>query len=118
MNYIVITPVRNEQEHFPSTIASMIAQTVRPRLWVIVDDGSQDRTGALADEAARTHPWIRVVHHRDRGCRKPGGGVIEAFYQGYNLIVEESWDFLVKLDGDLNFEPDYFEKCLARFSAD
>jgi glycosyltransferase involved in cell wall biosynthesis len=118
MNYVVVTPVRNEQDHFPRTIASMITQTMRPARWVIVDDGSQDRTGALADASARTHPWIRVVHRKDRGRRSPGTGVIEAFYEGYALLDEAGWSFLAKLDGDVEFESDYFEKCLRRFAAD
>jgi len=118
MPYIVITPVRNEQEHFPNTIASMVAQTIRPWRWIIVDDGSQDDTGALAEKAASSHAWIQVVHRVDRGYRKQGGGVIEAFYDGLSLVEKEPWDFLVKLDGDLTFDSDYFEKCLARFADD
>lgn len=89
MNYAVITPVRNEQDRFAQTIASMIAQTLRPLRWVIVNDGSTDATGALADQAARAHDWIRVVHRPDRGFRKQGGGVIEAFYDGYALLTSE-----------------------------
>lgn len=160
VNYIVITPVRNEESRFPQTIASMVAQTVRPSLWVIVNDGSTDATGELADQAARQHPWIRVVHRPDRGFRKQGGGVIEAFYDGYALLCDSlsvvsspvvsapstvhrppssdsasesqlstfsvsafkkssaHWSFLVKLDGDLTFAPDYFAQCFARFARD
>src|ERR1017187_3189035 len=55
-DYVVITPVRNEGRHFSETIASMVAQTARPLMWVIVDDGSKDETGALAAGGARPHP--------------------------------------------------------------
>jgi len=116
--YIVVTPVRNEREHFARTIASMVSQTMRPQCWVIVDDGSQDGTDAIADCAAQSHSWIRVVHRPDRGARKQGGGVIEAFYDGLQLVEHEPWDFLIKLDGDLSFGGDYFERCFARFAAD
>lgn len=123
-SYVIITPVRNESERFGKTIDSMIAQTIRPSLWVIVDDGSTDDTGARADAAAKEHDWIRVIHRPDRGCRKQGGGVIEAFYDGFSLLnsqakaAAESWEFIGKLDGDLAFEPDYFEKCFRRFQKD
>ncbi|MCX8089451.1 MAG: glycosyltransferase family 2 protein [Verrucomicrobiae bacterium] len=118
LNYVIITPVRNEAEFLPLTIRSVVAQTIRPTMWIIVNDGSRDKTGALAEEAARTHSWIRVVHRSDRGFRQAGSGVMEAFYDGYKLVEKEPWEFLVKLDGDLSFEPNYFERCFQAFAAD
>lgn len=118
VHYIILTPVRNERDHFSETIASVVAQSIRPRWWVIIDDGSQDGTAELVDDAARQHDWIRVVHRPDRGFRKQGGGVVEAFYDGYETIRQEPWDYLVKLDGDLSFEPKYFELCFQEFAAD
>jgi glycosyltransferase involved in cell wall biosynthesis len=116
--YVVITPVRNEQENLRHTIASMAEQTLRPMTWVIVNDGSSDATGEIADEASTRYDWIRVVHRTDRGFRKPGGGVVEAFRDGYLLVESEQWDYLVKLDGDLSFEPDFFSRALERFNED
>src|SRR6185295_6149132 len=113
--YVVITPIRNEAKYLPLTLASMVAQTVRPRQWILVDDGSTDDTGALIDRAAAEHPWITAVHRRDRGSRQAGSGVIAAFYDGYAVIADDRWDFLVKFDGDLSFDPDYFEACLREF---
>jgi glycosyltransferase involved in cell wall biosynthesis len=109
--------VRNEGQHLQQTIDSVVAQTVRPSKWVLVNDGSHDTTGLLIDRAARQHPWITAVHRADRGFRQAGGGVIEAFYDGLTALKDESWDYLVKLDGDLSFSPDYFEGCFARFKA-
>jgi glycosyltransferase involved in cell wall biosynthesis len=116
--YIVITPVRNEENNFPHTIESFVNQTIRPALWIIVDDGSKDRTAAIADEAAAKHDWIRVVHRADRGFRQPGTGVVEAFNDGFALVGNRSWDYLVKFDGDLSFEATFFEQCFARFDHD
>jgi glycosyltransferase involved in cell wall biosynthesis len=115
INYSVITPVRNEAEYLPLTLKSMAAQTIQPSQWIIVNDGSSDATGEIAEKAARTHPWISVVNRPDRGFRQAGGGVIESFYQGYALTEGQPWQYLVKLDGDLSFAPDYFEKCFAYF---
>jgi poly-beta-1,6-N-acetyl-D-glucosamine synthase len=116
--YIVISPVRNEQDYLEGTIQSLVSQTIQPALWIIVDDGSTDATGRMADEAAQQHGWIRVVHRKDRGVRRAGSGVMEAFNDGYKLIGEPAWDYLVKLDGDVTLEADYFEKCFAAFQAD
>lgn len=115
-DFVVITPVRNEGDHFAETIDSMVAQTIRPMMWVIVDDGSKDATGPLADAAAKAHSWIRVIHRADRGFRQQGGGVIQAFSEGFELCKDLPWAFAVKFDGDLSFEKNYFENCLAKFA--
>ena len=117
-SYVVVTPVRDEEEHLASTIESMLRQTVLPKEWVIVDDGSTDGTGRILDEYAAQYPWIRAVHRPDRGFRKSGGGVVEAFYQGYGALTTNEWDFIVKFDGDLSFESTYFEECLNEFEED
>lgn len=114
-NYVVITPVRDEEAFIGYTYNSMLAQTVKPIEWVIVNDGSRDRTGEIIEGYARSLQWIKDVHRRDRGHRKAGGGVIEAFYDGFAAISTDDWDFIVKLDGDLSFSPEYFERCLKRF---
>ena len=114
--YVIITPVRDEESHIAATVECILRQTVRPEEWIIVDDGSTDATGALVDRYAAQHSWIRVVHRTNRGFRKSGGGVMEAFYEGYRSMGCSDWDFLVKLDGDLTFEPNYFEQCFQRFT--
>jgi glycosyltransferase involved in cell wall biosynthesis len=96
----------------------MVLQTILPKRWVIVDDGSKDRTGAIIDEAAKNHSWIRAVHREDRGYRKWGGGIIETFYVGYDALDCNDWDYMCKLDGDLSFDPDYFQRALAKFFHD
>ncbi len=117
-HYVVITPVRNEASYITNTIESVAAQTLLPRRWVIVDDGSTDGTGSILEAASRRHLWMTVVRRPDRGFRKAGGGVVEAFYDGYSALRDVDWDFLVKLDGDLSFGPDFFERCLIHFADD
>lgn len=116
--YVVITPVRDEEAYLRFTLESMIRQTVRPSEWIIVNDGSTDRTGEIIDEYARNHSWIHPLHRANRGFRKSGGGVVEAFNEGYQAAQIRDWEFIVKFDGDLSFGPDYFEKCLQHFLCD
>ncbi len=117
-HYVVVTPVRNEARFLPFTVRSLRAQTIRPLRWVIVDDGSTDETLRIAREAAHSEPWIQVVERRDRGFRFSGQGVVEAFYDGFREVERESWQFVSKFDGDLSFDPDYFERCLTAFEED
>jgi glycosyltransferase involved in cell wall biosynthesis len=116
--YVVISPVRDEEAYLRFTIESMLAQTIRPVEWIIVNDGSTDGTAAIIDEYASQHSWIRPVHRGNRGFRKAGGGVVEAFNEGYRDLKTDDWQFIVKMDGDLTFEPDYFEKCFDNFQRD
>jgi poly-beta-1,6-N-acetyl-D-glucosamine synthase len=116
IRYVIIAPVRDEARHIKRTIESVAFQTVRPALWIIVNDGSTDGTGQIIDEAAIRHSWIKAVHRRNRGVRRAGEGVMEAFYAGFSLLENEPWQYLVKLDGDVTFEPDYFESCFTRFA--
>jgi glycosyltransferase involved in cell wall biosynthesis len=110
----VVTPVRDEVAHIRWTLDSLARQTLLPRQWVVVDDGSTDGTGDLVERVAAGHSWMKVVRRPDRGHRSAGAGVMEAFHAGF-AEVREDWDYLVKLDGDLSFDPDYFRACLHRF---
>ncbi|HEV2116432.1 MAG TPA: glycosyltransferase family A protein [Terriglobales bacterium] len=115
--YVVITPVRDEETWLNFTMESMVAQTLRPAEWIIVDDGSSDGTAAIIQEYAGRYRWIRGLTRPDRGRRLPGAGVVEAFYEGYRSLSCPDWEFLVKLDADLSFAPDFFQLTLAHFSA-
>lgn len=115
MNYVIISPVKNEEEYIEKTLRSVTSQTVKPVKWVIVNDGSTDGTEELIEAFRKKYDWIKVVNKTDRGFYKLGSGVIEAFYTGYKEIAELNFAYLVKLDGDLSFESDYFEKIFHEF---
>lgn len=98
------------------TLDSVIAQSVRPALWVIVDDGSTDDTPRILSDYTERHSFIKIVKRDDRGHRSVGPGVIEAFYQGYRTINAENFGFICKLDLDLELPPRYFEILVQRMT--
>ncbi|MFN9503308.1 MAG: glycosyltransferase family 2 protein [Rubrivivax sp.] len=116
--YVLISPCRNEAEFMRQTLDSVVAQSIRPALWVIVDDGSSDATPQILAEYAAQHAWIQIVTRADRGGRSVGPGVMQAFYAGYDTIVPTDYEFLCKLDLDLLLPPRYFELLMERMRAD
>jgi biofilm PGA synthesis N-glycosyltransferase PgaC len=114
---VIISPCRDEEATLEQTIDCMRAQSHPPRRWIIVDDGSKDRTPEILSRAAREIPWLRVVRREDRGFRKLGGGVIDAFYAGLSEI-DVDYDFVAKMDVDLEFSPRYLERILEHFETD
>lgn len=116
--FLVVSPCRNEAAYMRRTLDSMVAQTLTPTLWVIVDDGSTDETPAILAEYAEQHDWIRIVPKPDRGHRAVGPGVIEAFYAGLETVSETDYDYFAKLDLDLDLPPRYFEILIDRMEKD
>lgn len=116
--YLIISPIKDEERYIEITLRSVIGQTLKPVLWIIVDDGSTDSTPEIIHRYLSVHPFIRFVHNPHAGVRQPGANVIRAFNFGYESIGETDYDFIVKLDCDLSFESHYFEKLLGRFIDD
>ncbi len=116
-DYVIISPCRNEAQYMRRTLDSVVAQTVPPKLWVIVDDGSSDETPQILADYAAQHDWIRVVPKADRGKRAVGPGVIEAFYVGLDTVALEDFEYLCKLDLDLDLPHGYFEELITRMEA-
>ncbi|UOM36019.1 glycosyltransferase family A protein [Acuticoccus sp. I52.16.1] len=118
MSYAIISPCRNEAEYMRRTLDTVVAQTVRPDTWIIVDDGSTDATPEILAEYTREHPWIRVVPKPDRGFRAVGGGVVEAFNAGLAHLDLDAFTYVTKMDLDLELPPRYFEELIRRMEAE
>ena len=116
--FIAISPCRNEARYLRRCIDSVLNQSVRPDLWIVVDDGSSDQTPEILAEYEARHDWIRVVKRRDRGRRAVGPGVVQAFYDGLAQVDLDDFEYLCKLDLDLVLPPRYFELLLKWMRAD
>jgi len=117
-SYVLISPCRDEAALMRRTLESVKRQSVAPALWVVVDDGSTDETPSILAQYAAELPYLRVVRREDRGRRSVGPGVIEAFGAGYRSIVPREFEYLCKLDLDLDLPPTYFEGLIQRMQAD
>lgn len=116
--YSIITSMRNEMRTIKTTLDAVLAQTVLPVKWIILDDGSTDGSEAVVAQAAAAHHWISHVKAKDRGYDFVGQGVAELLNYGLNLMAKEApVEFISKLDADLDFAPDYFQGLLACMQA-
>jgi glycosyltransferase involved in cell wall biosynthesis len=111
---VLVSPCRDEAKFMRRTLDSVMAQSIRPALWIVVDDGSVDQTPAILDEYAAVLPCLRVIRRGDRGRRSVGPGVIEAFYAGLEAVDLDEFDYVCKLDMDLVLPPRYFESLMLR----
>ena len=116
--YLVISPVKDEERHVQRTLDSMSSQTLKPDAWIIVDDGSADRTPQIVEASTGKLDFLHLIRRPRREDRQPGSGIIAAFNAGYERASSLDYDFIVKLDCDLSFEPEYFEHLLAEFTTE
>jgi poly-beta-1,6-N-acetyl-D-glucosamine synthase len=116
--YIVVSPVKDEERYVERTLQSVTQQTVLPVLWIIVDDGSTDETFKYLRHYADSFPWIQLVSRPNTGSRQPGSAVMHAFNHGLAQAEGVAYDYLVKLDCDVDLPPNYFESLLLRFERD
>ena len=117
LRYVLVTPAHNEERYIDFTLSSVVRQTRLPELYVVVDDGSTDRTAQIADRYAEGRPWLRVVRLPPSGERNFGRKV-RAFNAGLKQTEGLVFDFIGNLDADVSLEPDHFEFLLSQFAAD
>lgn len=112
--YVLVTPSRNEEAFIEKTIESVIHQTFRPLKWVIVNDGSTDSTGAIAERYAAEHDWIEVVNRPVRKERNFAAKVY-AFNAGQERLKDVDYEIIGNLDSDVLLDKDHFEFLLEKF---
>jgi cellulose synthase/poly-beta-1,6-N-acetylglucosamine synthase-like glycosyltransferase len=115
--YVLVTAARNEEGFVEQAIRSVVSQTVLPRRWVIVSDGSTDRTDDIVRKYLAEYPWMELLRMPERRDRHFAAKV-QCFNAGYERLRGEDFDIIGNLDADITFEKDYFEFLLAKFAAD
>lgn len=114
LRYVLITPAKDEEKYITKTIESMISQTVKPVLWMIVSDGSTDKTDQIVKSYSKRCSWIKLLRmpeHRDRHFAAKAN----CFNTAYQKIKKNKFDIIGNLDADVSFGSDYFEFILDKF---
>jgi len=121
---LLVSPVYNEASYLELVARAVAAQTRRPDRWVIVDDGSTDRTPEILRELAAALDFVEVVTVA-RSPVKDGAKdklAVAADARSFMLGVEHgdwrAFTHVAKLDGDTELPPGYFERILDEFERD
>ena len=117
MKYVLITAAKNEQDFISKTLDSVVNQTLLPEKWMIVSDGSTDRTDEIVAEYAKRFPWIELMQV-PQGSSRDFSGKANACNRAYERLKAVEHDVVASLDADLSFAPDYFEFLLQKLAAD
>jgi biofilm PGA synthesis N-glycosyltransferase PgaC len=115
--YVLVTPARNEREFIELTIKSIISQTVKPRLWVIVSDRSDDGTDEIVSGYAKSNSFIRLVRN-DKPSERNAAAKVQAINIGISALGNTEYAYLGNLDADVSFGEAYFETLLRHFESD
>jgi glycosyltransferase involved in cell wall biosynthesis len=120
---IVVTPMWNERRHIEVVARAMLAQTRPPDRWIVVDDGSTDGTRERLVELEREVPFMTLVavsdpDHAAAADRLVAAGPPRAFNAGLAAASSGGWDFVAKIDGDVELPRHYFERLLDCFAAE
>jgi glycosyltransferase involved in cell wall biosynthesis len=123
-NYIMLTCAKNEEKYIDKTIEAVLKQNIKPSLWLILDDSSEDKTFKIASHYAKNNSWIIVKKNNISHKYDLGIHYSEICRKGFNLINKlakknnMSFDYLCLLDADTVIECNYFSKIFKEFQKD
>ena len=121
--YLVVSACKNEADNLPKLIQSVVGQTIKPLVWVIIDDGSTDNTPKILEEAKEKYKWIQSIQlkesSRDLGFHL-SSVMKKAFEFGIDYCRKNGidYEYLGNVDGDIILEKTFFEKLINEFEKD
>jgi poly-beta-1,6-N-acetyl-D-glucosamine synthase len=114
LEYMLITPARNEADYIEKTLESVIKQTHLPKKWIIVSDGSTDGTDNIVRKYCKGREWLELISLPERKERNFAAKVL-AFNKGFERIKDLDFDVIGNLDADVSFDKDYFAYLVPQF---
>ena len=116
-SYVLVTAAFNEEAYIEETITSVLAQLLPPSTWVIVSDGSTDRTDEIVHRYAMSHSFIHFIR-RNKDENRGFASKVLALRVGLESIILGQTQFIGHLDADVSFDRFYFRDLLNKFTAD
>ncbi|RJQ58215.1 MAG: glycosyltransferase family 2 protein [Desulfobacteraceae bacterium] len=113
--YVLLTAARNEEDFIEKPLRAVVSQTVKPKRWIIVNDGSVDRTAEIVRRFAAKEPFIELIDTSGDSNRNFGSKA-RAINFAYERTGNIDFDFVGNLDADVSFDPTYYEEVLSRFA--
>jgi glycosyltransferase involved in cell wall biosynthesis len=110
-SYVLITAAYNEDRYIENVLRSVVSQAHAPKRWVIVSDGSTDRTDELVSNYAKDYPFIELLPLREKHDRNFAAQV-NAIRSGYERLKNMNFEFVGNLDADVSFGPEYFQRLI------
>ena len=114
-DYVLVTAAYNEEKYIEQTIRSIVSQTIPPRKWIIVSDGSTDRTDEIVESYSKSYPFLHLLRLIDEHPRNFSAQAM-AIQAGCRELEETRYDFIGNLDADLTLDPIYFETLISKFN--
>ncbi len=112
MKYAVIIPAKNEENNIGKVLQCVCNQTLKPVVCLVMDDGSEDKTPEIVREEGRSHVFVRYHRMENTGKYELGSHIVKIFEKGVKIVLDTfpDVDYIVKLDADLTFDNELFEK--------
>src|SRR5512135_3271513 len=114
-NYVLLTSARNEERYIKYSIDSILAQTLLPKKWIIISDGSKDGTDDIVLACSKAHSFIEFIRRDHDTKRADFASKVFAIGEGYKRLKGVDYNYLGILDADISFGVDYYSKILSRF---
>ena len=117
LSYALVTAAYNEASLIEKCILSIVSQSVRPKTWIIVSDGSTDGTDDIVKRYASDYEFIQL-HRISEDHPRNFAAQVNAINRGLLLLENTDYDLVGNMDADITLEPDYFAKLSEKFESD
>ena len=116
IKYILITAAKNEELFIEKTIQSVLNQTIKPERWIIVSDGSTDRTNHIVEQYKNKYKYIDLIAlppNKERNFSSKVNALNEALKKFEGM----EYDFIGNLDADITLDKSYYEEVFRNFQS-
>lgn len=111
--YVLITPARNEEKFITLTLESVINQTALPLRWVIISDGSTDKTDEIVTKYCQEYDFIKLIK-RNSPSNRNFASKVYAIKEGYDSIKDLNFSFVGFSDADMSCEANFYESLIKK----